>query len=161
MFEEFGFNYIGPIDGHDVDVLVDTLSNIRSLKGPQFLHIVTKKGHGYKLAESDPVKYHGVTKFDPSNGLASGKGGGKPQYTQVFGDWICDMAKRDPRLIGITPAMREGSGLVRFEQEHPTVITMWPSPSSTRSPSPPAWPVTAPNRWWRSTPPSCSAHTIN
>ncbi|KMN31735.1 1-deoxy-D-xylulose-5-phosphate synthase [Chromobacterium sp. LK1] len=119
LFEEFGFNYIGPIDGHDVDVLVDTLSNIRSLKGPQFLHIVTKKGHGYKLAESDPVKYHGVTKFDPSNGLASGKGGGKPQYTQVFGDWICDMAKRDPRLIGITPAMREGSGLVRFEQEHP------------------------------------------
>ncbi|KMN83784.1 1-deoxy-D-xylulose-5-phosphate synthase [Chromobacterium alkanivorans] len=118
LFEEFGFNYIGPIDGHDVDVLVDTLSNIRSLKGPQFLHIVTKKGHGYKLAESDPVKYHGVTKFDPSNGLASGKGGGKPQYTQVFGDWICDMAKRDPRLVGITPAMREGSGLVRFEQEH-------------------------------------------
>ncbi|AXT46013.1 1-deoxy-D-xylulose-5-phosphate synthase [Chromobacterium rhizoryzae] len=119
LFEEFGFNYIGPIDGHDVDVLVDTLSNIRSLKGPQFLHIVTKKGHGYKLAESDPVKYHGVTKFDPSNGLTSGKGGGKPQYTQVFGDWICDMAKRDPRLVGITPAMREGSGLVRFEQEHP------------------------------------------
>ncbi|MCP1292617.1 1-deoxy-D-xylulose-5-phosphate synthase [Chromobacterium sp. S0633] len=118
LFEEFGFNYIGPIDGHDVDVLVDTLSNIRSLKGPQFLHIVTKKGHGYKLAESDPVKYHGVTKFDPSNGLASGKGGGKPQYTQVFGDWICDMAKHDPRLVGITPAMREGSGLVRFEQEH-------------------------------------------
>lgn len=118
LFEEFGFNYIGPIDGHDVDVLVDTLSNIRSLKGPQFLHIVTKKGHGYKLAESDPVKYHGVTKFDPSNGLASGKAGGKPQYTQVFGDWICDMAKRDPRLVGITPAMREGSGLVRFEQEH-------------------------------------------
>ncbi|QOZ84731.1 MULTISPECIES: 1-deoxy-D-xylulose-5-phosphate synthase [Chromobacterium] len=118
LFEEFGFNYIGPIDGHDVDVLVDTLSNIRSLKGPQFLHIVTKKGHGYKLAESDPVKYHGVTKFDPNNGLASGKGGGKPQYTQVFGDWICDMAKRDPRLVGITPAMREGSGLVRFEQEH-------------------------------------------
>ncbi|WP_249604791.1 1-deoxy-D-xylulose-5-phosphate synthase [Chromobacterium sp. IRSSSOUMB001] len=119
LFEEFGFNYIGPIDGHDVDVLVDTLSNIRSLKGPQFLHIVTKKGHGYKLAESDPVKYHGVTKFDPSNGLTSGKGGGKPQYTQVFGDWICDMAKRDPRLVGITPAMREGSGLVRFEKEHP------------------------------------------
>ncbi|BBH12373.1 1-deoxy-D-xylulose-5-phosphate synthase [Chromobacterium haemolyticum] len=119
LFEEFGFNYIGPIDGHDVDVLVDTLSNIRSLKGPQFLHIVTKKGHGYKLAESDPVKYHGVTKFDPSNGLTSGKGGGKPQYAQVFGDWICDMAKRDPRLVGITPAMREGSGLVRFEQEHP------------------------------------------
>ena len=119
LFEEFGFNYIGPIDGHDLDVLVDTLKNIRSLKGPQFLHIVTKKGHGYKLAENDPVKYHGVTKFDPANGLAGGKSGGKPQYTQVFGDWICDMAKLDQRLVGITPAMREGSGLVRFEKEHP------------------------------------------
>ncbi|AUH50800.1 1-deoxy-D-xylulose-5-phosphate synthase [Chromobacterium sp. ATCC 53434] len=120
LFEEFGFNYIGPIDGHDVDVLVDTLKNIRSLKGPQFLHIVTKKGQGYKLAENDPVKYHGVTKFDPANGLAGGKGGaGKPQYTQVFGDWLCDMAKLDGRLVGITPAMREGSGMVRFEKEHP------------------------------------------
>ncbi|WP_434635025.1 1-deoxy-D-xylulose-5-phosphate synthase [Chromobacterium sp. CV08] len=120
LFEEFGFNYIGPIDGHDVDVLVDTLKNIRSLKGPQFLHIVTKKGQGYKLAENDPVKYHGVTKFDPANGLAGGKGGaGKPQYTQVFGDWLCDMAKQDARLVGITPAMREGSGMVRFEKEHP------------------------------------------
>jgi 1-deoxy-D-xylulose-5-phosphate synthase len=119
LFEEFGFNYIGPIDGHDIDVLVDTLKNIRSLKGPQFLHIVTKKGHGYKLAENDPVKYHGVTKFDPANGLAGSKSGGKPQYTQVFGDWICDMAKLDKRLVGITPAMREGSGLVRFEKEHP------------------------------------------
>jgi len=119
LFEEFGFNYIGPIDGHDLDVLVDTLKNIRSLKGPQFLHIVTKKGHGYKLAENDPVKYHGVTKFDPANGLAGSKSGGKPQYTQVFGDWICDMAKLDARLVGITPAMREGSGLVRFEQENP------------------------------------------
>ncbi|OHX10427.1 1-deoxy-D-xylulose-5-phosphate synthase [Chromobacterium sphagni] len=119
LFEEFGFNYIGPIDGHDVDVLVDTLKNIKNLKGPQFLHIVTKKGHGYKLAENDPVKYHGVTKFDPANGLAGGKSGGKPQYTQVFGDWLCDMAKLDQRLVGITPAMREGSGMVRFEQEHP------------------------------------------
>ncbi|MFC3533063.1 1-deoxy-D-xylulose-5-phosphate synthase [Vogesella facilis] len=120
LFEEFGFNYIGPIDGHDVDVLVDTLKNIKSLSGPQFLHIVTKKGQGYKLAENDPVKYHGVTKFDPANGLAAGKsGGGKPQYTQIFGDWLCDMAKQDKRLVAITPAMREGSGMVRFEQEHP------------------------------------------
>ena len=119
LFEEFGFNYIGPIDGHDLDVLVETLSNIRKLQGPQFLHIVTKKGHGYKLAENDPVKYHGVSKFDPNNGIAGSKSGGKPQYTQVFGDWICDMAKQDSRLVGITPAMREGSGLVRFEQEHP------------------------------------------
>lgn len=119
LFEEFGFNYIGPIDGHDLDVLVDTLKNIRSLKGPQFLHIVTKKGQGYKLAENDPVKYHGVTQFDPANGLTGSKAGAKPQYTQVFGDWICDMAKLDSRLVGITPAMREGSGLVRFEKEHP------------------------------------------
>lgn len=119
LFEEFGFNYIGPIDGHDVDVLVDTLKNIRSLKGPQFLHVVTKKGQGYKLAENDPVKYHGVTKFDPANGLAGSKPASSPQYTQVFGDWICDMAKLDSRLVGITPAMREGSGLVRFEQENP------------------------------------------
>ncbi|MBI3144588.1 MAG: 1-deoxy-D-xylulose-5-phosphate synthase, partial [Pseudogulbenkiania sp.] len=119
LFEEFGFNYIGPIDGHDVDVLVDTLKNIKSLKGPQFLHIVTKKGQGYKLAENDPVAYHGVSKFDPANGLSGGKSGSKPSYTQIFGDWICDMAKHDTRLVGITPAMREGSGLVRFEQEHP------------------------------------------
>ncbi|BAK77566.1 1-deoxy-D-xylulose-5-phosphate synthase [Pseudogulbenkiania sp. NH8B] len=120
LFEEFGFNYIGPIDGHDLHVLVDTLKNIKSLKGPQFLHIVTKKGQGYKLAENDPVAYHGVTKFDPANGLSGGKSGNsKPSYTQIFGDWICDMAKHDTRLVGITPAMREGSGLVRFEKEHP------------------------------------------
>ncbi|MDN0076260.1 1-deoxy-D-xylulose-5-phosphate synthase [Crenobacter sp. SG2303] len=119
LFEEFGFNYIGPIDGHDLDALVSTLKNIKTLKGPQFLHVVTKKGQGYKLAENDPVAYHGVSKFDPANGLAAGKAGGKPAYTQVFGDWLCDMAKIDPRLVGITPAMREGSGLVRFEKEHP------------------------------------------
>ncbi|MDF0606098.1 1-deoxy-D-xylulose-5-phosphate synthase [Neisseriaceae bacterium TC5R-5] len=119
LFEAFGFNYIGPVDGHNLDTLVDTLTNLRHLPGPQFLHIVTKKGQGYKLAENDPIKYHGVTKFDPVNGLSSNKPASKPQYTQVFGDWICDMAKRDPRLVAITPAMREGSGLVRFEQEHP------------------------------------------
>ncbi|KZE27277.1 1-deoxy-D-xylulose-5-phosphate synthase [Crenobacter luteus] len=118
LFEEFGFNYIGPIDGHDLDALVTTLSNIRTLKGPQFLHVVTKKGQGYKLAENDPVAYHGVSKFDPANGLAGGKGG-KPSYTQIFSDWLCDMAREDRRLVGITPAMREGSGLVRFEKEHP------------------------------------------
>ncbi|TCP14623.1 1-deoxy-D-xylulose-5-phosphate synthase [Crenobacter luteus] len=118
LFEEFGFNYIGPIDGHDLDALVTTLSNIRTLKGPQFLHVVTKKGQGYKLAENDPVAYHGVSKFDPANGLAGGKGG-KPSYTQIFSDWLCDMAHEDRRLVGITPAMREGSGLVRFEKEYP------------------------------------------
>jgi len=119
LFEEFGFNYIGPIDGHDLDSLIPTLENLRQLKGPQFLHIITRKGQGYKLAEADPVLYHGVSKFDSSNGIQSGKGGGKLTYTQVFGDWLCDMAQEDTRLIGITPAMREGSGMVRFAQEFP------------------------------------------
>jgi len=119
LFEEFGFNYIGPIDGHDLDALVTTLQNIKGLKGPQFLHVVTKKGQGYKLAENDPVAYHGVSKFDPENGLSGSKSASKPTYTQIFSDWLCDMAKQDKRLVGVTPAMREGSGLVRFEQEHP------------------------------------------
>ena len=119
MFEEFGFNYIGPIDGHDLDALIPTLKNIRELKGPQFLHVVTKKGQGYKLAEADPVLYHGVSKFKPDDGIVGGKAGSKPTYTQVFGDWLCDMAEQDKRLIGITPAMREGSGLVRFSELYP------------------------------------------
>src|SRR5687768_17310920 len=119
MFEEFGFNYIGPIDGHDLDALIPTLNNIRQLSGPQFLHVVTRKGQGYKLAETDPVLYHGVPKFDHANGIVGGKSGGKPTYTQVFGDWICDMAALDARLVGITPAMREGSGLVRFAERFP------------------------------------------
>jgi 1-deoxy-D-xylulose-5-phosphate synthase len=118
MFEEFGFNYVGPIDGHDLDALVPTLKNIRALKGPQFLHVVTKKGQGYKLAEADPVLYHGPGKFNPAEGIKKSSGG-RPTYTQIFGDWLCDMAARDSRLVGITPAMREGSGLVRFEQEFP------------------------------------------
>ncbi len=118
LFEEFGFNYIGPIDGHDIDTLVSTLSNIRKLSGPQFLHVVTRKGKGMEVAEEDPILYHGVSKFDPAVGILA-KSGGKPTYTQIFGDWLCDMATQDPRLIGITPAMREGSGLVRFSQEHP------------------------------------------
>jgi len=120
LFEEFGFNYIGPIDGHDLEALIPTLENLRQLKGPQFLHVITKKGQGYKLAESDPVLYHGVSKFDSANGIESGKGGGKLTYTQIFGDWLCDMAKADERLIGITPAMREGSGLVRFAEVFPS-----------------------------------------
>jgi 1-deoxy-D-xylulose-5-phosphate synthase len=119
MFEEFGFNYIGPIDGHDLDSLIPTLKNIRDLKGPQFLHVVTRKGQGYKLAEADPVLYHGVSKFRPDSGIVSGKSGGKPAYTQVFGDWLCDMAALDQRLVGITPAMCEGSGMVRFAREFP------------------------------------------
>jgi 1-deoxy-D-xylulose-5-phosphate synthase len=119
LFEEFGFNYIGPIDGHDLNALIPTLRNIRGLKGPQFLHVVTRKGQGYKLAEADPVLYHGVSKFKPGDGIVGGKGGGKPSYTQIFGDWLCDMAEKDERLIGITPAMREGSGMVKFAERFP------------------------------------------
>ncbi|RJG02197.1 1-deoxy-D-xylulose-5-phosphate synthase [Noviherbaspirillum sedimenti] len=118
MFEEFGFNYIGPIDGHDLESLVPTLQNLKNLKGPQFLHVVTKKGQGYKLAEADPVLYHGPGKFNPAEGIKPAKAG-KLTYTQVFGDWLCDQAAADKRLIGITPAMREGSGMVQFEQRFP------------------------------------------
>lgn len=118
LFEEFGFNYIGPIDGHDLEVLVRTLSNVKYLKGPQFLHVVTRKGAGYQAAEEDPILYHGVTKFNPAAGIVS-KASSKPSYTQLFGDWLCDMAALDRRLVGITPAMREGSGLVRFSDEYP------------------------------------------
>jgi 1-deoxy-D-xylulose-5-phosphate synthase len=118
LFEEFGFNYVGPIDGHDLDSLIPTLKNIKELKGPQFLHVVTKKGQGYKLAEADPVLYHGPGKFDPALGIKKASGG-KPTFTQVFGEWLCDMARLDSRLVGITPAMREGSGLVRFAEEFP------------------------------------------
>jgi 1-deoxy-D-xylulose-5-phosphate synthase len=119
MFEEFGFNYIGPIDGHDLDALLPTLHNIKQLKGPQFLHVVTRKGQGYKLAEADPVLYHGVSKFDAASGIVGGKTGGKQSYTQIFGDWLCDMAALDERLVGITPAMREGSGMVQFSERFP------------------------------------------
>jgi 1-deoxy-D-xylulose-5-phosphate synthase len=119
LFEEFGFNYIGPIDGHDLDVLVTTLNNLKQLKGPQLLHIATQKGKGYKLAEEDPCRYHGVAKFNPEDGVMDAKSGDKLTYTQVFGDWLCDMAAQDQRLVGITPAMCEGSGMVRFAQEYP------------------------------------------
>lgn len=118
LFEEFGFNYIGPIDGHDLDILLTTLNNIKQLDGPQFLHVVTRKGKGYKQAEEDPILYHGVGKFQPDQGIVS-KPSAKLAYTQIFGDWLCDMAAKDSRLIGITPAMREGSGLVRFSKEYP------------------------------------------
>ena len=119
LFEKFGFNYIGPIDGHDLESLIPTLENIRHLQGPQFLHVVTKKGQGYKLAEADPVAYHGPGKFDPSVGLQKPSTASKPTFTQVFSQWLCDMGAADQRLIGITPAMREGSGLVAFEQKFP------------------------------------------
>ncbi|MDQ8016664.1 MAG: 1-deoxy-D-xylulose-5-phosphate synthase [Bordetella sp.] len=119
LFEKFGFNYIGPIDGHDLDSLIPTLENIKQLKGPQFLHVVTKKGQGYKLAEADPVAYHGPGKFDPSVGLVKPATAPKQTFTQVFGQWLCDMAAQDGRLVGITPAMREGSGMVEFQQRFP------------------------------------------
>jgi 1-deoxy-D-xylulose-5-phosphate synthase len=118
LFEEFGFHYYGPIDGHDLDALIPTLHNLRAIKGPKFLHVITKKGQGYKLAEADPILYHGVARFAPGEGIKAGKGPGKLTYTHVFGDWLCDMAKADTRLVGITPAMREGSGMVRFANEH-------------------------------------------
>ena len=120
LFEKFGFNYIGPIDGHDLDSLIPTLENIKSLKGPQFLHVVTKKGYGYKLAEADPVAYHGPSKFDPAIGLVKPSTPPAKTFTQVFGDWLCDMAAHDSRLVGITPAMREGSGMVEFHQRFPS-----------------------------------------
>ena len=119
LFEELGFNYIGPIDGHDLDSLIPTLQNLQKLKGPQFLHVITKKGQGYKLAEADPILYHGVSKFQPELGIEGGKSGGKPTYTQIFGDWLCDMAASDPKLVGITPAMGEGSGMIRFAERFP------------------------------------------
>jgi 1-deoxy-D-xylulose-5-phosphate synthase len=119
MFEEFGFNYIGPIDGHDLDSLIPTLENIKKLKGPQFLHVVTKKGQGYKLAEAEPILYHGTGKFNPTEGIKPATAPAKMTYTEVFGNWLCDMAAIDPRLVGITPAMREGSGMVRFHQQYP------------------------------------------
>ncbi len=124
LFEEFGFNYLGPVDGHDVDLLTTTLSNLRSLRGLQFLHVVTRKGKGYAPAETDPIQYHGVSRFDPAAGIvtkapAPAARPASPAYTQVFGDWLCDMAAADARVIGITPAMREGSGMVRYSREYP------------------------------------------
>lgn len=119
LFEEFGFNYFGPIDGHDLDALIPALQNLRELKGPQFLHVVTKKGHGYTLAEEDPITYHGPGKFDPTEGIRPAAQPAKPTYSKVFGDWLCDAALADPRVVGITPAMREGSGMVEFSQRFP------------------------------------------
>ena len=118
LFEEFGLNYIGPIDGHDLESLIPTLQNLKNLEGPQFLHVVTKKGQGYKLAEADPILYHGPGKFNPSEGIKPAAAG-KMTYTQVFGEWLCDMAAYDEKLVAVTPAMREGSGMVKFEQKFP------------------------------------------
>jgi 1-deoxy-D-xylulose-5-phosphate synthase len=119
LFEEMGFHYSGPIDGHDLHALVSSLKMLKTLKGPQLLHVITTKGKGFELAEGDQIEYHAVSPFDPDVGVVKKSGPAKPTYTQVFGDWLCDMAVADDKLMGITPAMREGSGLVRFSQEHP------------------------------------------
>ncbi|SIQ55340.1 1-deoxy-D-xylulose-5-phosphate synthase [Aeromonas sp. RU39B] len=119
LFEEFGFNYIGPIDGHDIDALIETLRNMRSLKGPQLLHVKTKKGKGYEPAERDPIGYHGVPKFNPDECALPKSAGALPSFSAIFGQWLCDMAAAEPSLVGITPAMREGSGLVKFSQQYP------------------------------------------
>ena len=119
LFEELGFNYIGPIDGHDLDSLVPTLLNLQKLHGPRFLHVITRKGQGYKLAEADPTLYHGVSKFEPEIGIAGNRASSKPSFTQIFGDWLCDMAAADPKLVAITPAMGEGSGMIRFAERYP------------------------------------------
>lgn len=118
MFEQLGFNYIGPIDGHNIEELISTLKNMRALKGPQFLHIMTKKGKGYAPAEKDPIGFHGVPKFDHLSGQLP-KSNTTPTYSKIFGDWLCEMAENDPKLIGITPAMREGSGMVEFSNRFP------------------------------------------
>ena len=120
MFEEFGFNYIGPIDGHDLDSLIPTLENLKNRGGVQFLHVVTRKGQGYKLAEEDPIMYHGPSTFNPSEGIVASTKPKKTTFTQIFGNWICDMAAVDSRLVAVTPAMREGSGLVEFESIYPS-----------------------------------------
>ncbi|MCI0432335.1 MAG: 1-deoxy-D-xylulose-5-phosphate synthase, partial [Gemmatimonadetes bacterium] len=119
LFEEMGFNYIGPVDGHDVDTLVATLRNMRFLPGPQLLHVVTQKGKGYAPAEADPIKWHGPGPYDPASGTLFKEQAGGPTYSQVFGQWLCDIAELDPRIVGITPAMREGSGMVEFEKRYP------------------------------------------
>jgi 1-deoxy-D-xylulose-5-phosphate synthase len=119
LFEELGFNYIGPVDGHDVHALVGTLANVKKLKGPQFLHVVTRKGKGYAPAEADPIKWHGPGPFDPASGKIFKEASSGPTYSQVFGQWLCDMAERDPKIVGITPAMREGSGLVEYSKRFP------------------------------------------
>jgi 1-deoxy-D-xylulose-5-phosphate synthase len=119
LFEEMGFNYVGPIDGHDVKALVDTLRNLKKLKGPQFLHVVTRKGKGYAPAEADPIKWHGPGPFDPASGMIFKEASTGPTYSQIFGKWLCDMAEKDPAVVAITPAMREGSGLVEYSKRFP------------------------------------------
>ncbi len=132
LFEELGFNYIGPVDGHDVLGLITTLKNMRDLKGPQFLHIMTKKGRGYEPAEKDPITFHAVPKFDPSSGCLPKSSGGLPSYSKIFGDWLCETAAKDNKLMAITPAMREGSGMVEFSRKFRIATLTWQLPSNTQ-----------------------------
>jgi 1-deoxy-D-xylulose-5-phosphate synthase len=144
MFEEFGFNYVGPIDGHDLESLIPTLHNLRELRGPQFLHIVTRKGQGYKLAEADPMLYHGPGKFDPARASKSPPRRPSPRSRRCFRRLDLRHGRAGQPAVAVTPAMREGSGLVEFEKRFPRpLFTMSASPSSMRSPSPPAWPARA------------------
>jgi 1-deoxy-D-xylulose-5-phosphate synthase len=131
LFEELGWNYIGPIDGHDLPTLIATLRNMRDLKGPQFLHIVTKKGKGFAPAEVDPIGYHAITKLEPADARRRAEKASGPKYSAVFGEWLCDMAAADPRLVGITPAMKEGSDLVASANASRCATSTWRSPSST------------------------------
>ena len=132
IFEELGFNYIGPMDGHDIKELVKTLRNMHHLNGPQLLHVVTRKGKGYDPAEKDPIKWHGPGPFDPKSGTIFKEKATGPSYSQIFGQWLCDMASLDERIVGITPAMREGSGLVEYSKKFPARYSTSPLPSSTR-----------------------------
>jgi len=156
IFEEFGFNYVGPIDGHDLDALIPTLENMRQMKGPQFLHVVTRKGYGYKLAEADPIKYHGPSPFDPSQGIQKPVTPPKPTFTQVFGNWLCDMAEADARLVGITPAMLEGSGMVEFQKRFPRRCHDVGIAEQHAVTFQAAWHAKASSPWWPSIPRSCS-----
>ena len=163
LFENFGFRYTGPVDGHNVENLVDVLKDLRGRTGPQLLHVITKKkGNGYKFAENDPVKYHAVAKLPSEVPAQEVKpAAAKPTYTQVFGQWLCDQAAADERLIAITPAMREGSGLVEFEQQSPTAISTSASPSNTPLLLPAVWHAKASSLSWRFTPLSCNALTTS
>jgi 1-deoxy-D-xylulose-5-phosphate synthase len=161
LFEKFGFNYIGPIDGHDLDALIPTLENLRNLPGPQFLHVVTRKGQGYDLAERDPIAYHGPGKFDPKVGLTPPPVAPKTTFTQVFGQWLCDMAAQDPKLVAITPAMREGSGMVEFHRRFPDRYHDVGIAEQHALTFAAGMACEGCARWWRFTPPFCSAPTTS
>jgi len=161
LFEELGFNYIGPMDGHDVKALVSTLSNVKKLKGPQFLHVVTRKGKGYAPAEADPIKWHGPGPFDPKAGTIFKEKATGPTYSQIFGQWLCDISERDPKVIGITPAMREGSGMVEYSKRFPDRYFDVAIAEQHAVTFAAGWPPKATSRSLRSIQHSCSARTTS